>query len=314
MSVRSLYERGWDRVQRCLVVGVTRLDTSALALGAGSDAWPIWAVVAHVAGARVFWLCGIFKEPGAETTPFAEPVGSGWEDDLAHPRTADELVNALETSWRIVDSCLDRWTPEMLGETFDRDIGEGRLQAHTRHSVLVRLLTHDSYHTGEISMTLGMHGRTPMDPWTGTSIFEFAGGAPAFLALATAHHQRCLEDPELSHAFSHAGNPDHIQRLADYWGEVFGGPATYSGSHGGHSSMLEIHARTGAGEDFGERFVACFMGAVDDVGLPKDPGFRAALRAYIESAVGEVLAISPADAAVAASMPMPRWSWDGPAK
>ena len=27
------------------------------------------------------------------------------------------------------------------------------------------------------------------------SIYEFAGGEPAFLALATAHHERCLQDP-----------------------------------------------------------------------------------------------------------------------
>ena len=36
-----------------------------------------------------------------------------------------------------------------------------------------------------------------------TTLFEFAGGEPAFLALATAHHARCLADPELNHPFSH---------------------------------------------------------------------------------------------------------------
>jgi len=61
-------------------------------------------------------------------------------------------------------------------------------------------------------------------------MFEFAGGDAAFLALAAAHHQRCLEDPVLSHPFSHPGNPEHIERLADYWAEVFGGPPRYSES------------------------------------------------------------------------------------
>lgn len=50
------------------------------------------------------------------------------------------------------------------------------------------------------------------------SMFEFAGGETAFLALAAAHHQRCLRDPVLNHAFSHPGNPRHVQRLANYWG------------------------------------------------------------------------------------------------
>jgi hypothetical protein len=85
-------------------------------------------------------------------------------------------------------------------------------------------------------------------------MFEFAGGEAAFLALAAAHHQRCLEDPVLSHPFSHPGNPEHIERLADYWAEVFGGPPRYSESFGGHSGMLGIHAGQGADDDLGARF------------------------------------------------------------
>ena len=47
------------------------------------------------------------------------------------------------------------------------------------------------------------------------TLYEFAGGEPAFLALAAAHHARCLADPELNHPFSHADlNPAHVQRLA----------------------------------------------------------------------------------------------------
>ena len=106
------------------------------------------------------------------------------------------------------------------------------------------------------------------------TVFEFAGGERAFLALATAHHERCLQDPELNHPFSHPGQPDHLERLAAYWGEVFGGPARYTERWGGHSAMLEVHARTGAGEDFGPRFVACFVAAADDAGLPEDLELR----------------------------------------
>jgi hemoglobin len=144
------------------------------------------------------------------------------------------------------------------------------------------------------------------------SIYEFAGGEPAFLALAAAHHERCLQDPELSHPFSHGVNPEHIERLAAYWAEVLGGPARFSESFGGHSAMLEIHARQGSGPEFAPRFVACFMQAADEVHLPDDPDFRAALRAYMEWAVREVDSYSPRDSRVPADMPMPRWSWSGP--
>jgi hemoglobin len=125
------------------------------------------------------------------------------------------------------------------------------------------------------------------------SLFEFAGGEPAFLALATAHHERCLADPILSHPFSHPGHPEHVQRLASYWAEVFGGPQRFSQEGGGHSGMIAIHARQGAHTSLGDRFVACFVQAADDAGLPDDPEFRAALRSYMEWAVAEVMSYSP---------------------
>jgi hemoglobin len=143
------------------------------------------------------------------------------------------------------------------------------------------------------------------------SIFEFAGGEPAFLALATAHHERCLQDPVLSHPFSHPGQPDHVQRLGSYWAEVFGGPPVYSQSCGGHSAMLDIHAGQGAETDLGERFLRAFVDAADDAGLPDDADFRSSLRAYMEWAVAEVLDYSPRGATVPSSLPVPRWSWDG---
>jgi len=143
------------------------------------------------------------------------------------------------------------------------------------------------------------------------SIFEFAGGSSAFLALAIAHHQRCLADPVLNHPFSHPGHPQHVERLAAYWAEVFGGPPTFSQSCGGHSGMLAIHAGQGAEQDLGERFVECFVQAADDAGLPDDPDFRGSLRSYMEWAVREVLEYSPQGTTVPEDLAIPRWSWDG---
>src|SRR5580704_7815558 len=78
------------------------------------------------------------------------------------------------------------------------------------------------------------------------TLFEFAGGESAFLALAAAHHARCLADPELNHPFSHPGqHPLHVSRLAAYWGEVLGGPPRYSQECGDHSKVLVMHAGNG---------------------------------------------------------------------
>jgi hemoglobin len=144
------------------------------------------------------------------------------------------------------------------------------------------------------------------------SLFEFAGGEPAFLALATAHHVRCLADPELNHPFSHPDqDPHHVERLAAYWAEVLGGPSRFTPECGGHSAVLSLHAGNGDMGDLGERFLACFVAAADDAGLPDDSDFRAALHAYMRWAVDDVLTYSAEDTSVPTGLPMPRWSWDG---
>jgi hemoglobin len=143
------------------------------------------------------------------------------------------------------------------------------------------------------------------------SLYELAGGEPAFLALARAHHARCLADPELNHPFSHGDlDPRHVERLGWYWAEVMGGPPRFTEECGDHAGVLTMHAGNGDMTDLGRRFVDCFVRAADDAGLPADPGLRAALRAYMEWAVGDVLAhAEPGD--VPAAAPVPRWSWEG---
>jgi len=144
------------------------------------------------------------------------------------------------------------------------------------------------------------------------SIYEFAGGHDAFLALAEATTKRCVADPELNHAFAQELNPRHDDNLAAYWAEVFGGPATYSSELGGHSGMLAIHAGQGAPDEWGDRFAACFIQAIDDAKLPADAEFRGVLREYIHWATRQVNSFSPAGSRVDPDQPMPRWSWDGP--
>jgi hemoglobin len=146
---------------------------------------------------------------------------------------------------------------------------------------------------------------------TRPSVFEFAGGEPAFLALAEAHHRRCLADPVLEHPFSHQLHADHVERLAAYWAEVFGGPPLYTERFGGHSAMLGMHAGQGGGADLGELFLGCFVAAMDDANLPANPEFRGALRDYMAWAVDEVVSYAPAGTTVAPGLPIPRWGWDG---
>ena len=164
-SVASLYP-DWPQYAARIRDAVKDLTTDQLALRAGPEHGPIWALAAHVAGSRVYWLCGVFEEPGAERTPFATPLtGLGWEDDEAHPRSGDELAWALDSSWDVVRDCLARWPMDDLDRTASRLIRDGVRQLHGRASVLNRLCSHDAFHGGEISQLLGRHGLPPIDLW-----------------------------------------------------------------------------------------------------------------------------------------------------
>jgi uncharacterized damage-inducible protein DinB len=164
VSIRPFYDR-WPTYNQRMVEVVRAMSDEQLAVRPAPNRWPMWATVGHTAGARVYWLCGVLGEPGAETTPFTDPLnGVGWEDDEDTPRGAQELVTALEATWQIIDRCLDSWTPTMLGETFIRET-EGHQQVHTRASIIQRLLSHDAYHCGELSQTLGIHGLPQIDLW-----------------------------------------------------------------------------------------------------------------------------------------------------
>jgi len=154
----------WPRYASRIVDVVGRLSTEHLDLRSATDGAPVWAIAAHIAGARTYWLCGVFGEPGADRTPFSDPFADGWEDDLGHPRTASELAWALGSTWSVVADCLERWQVGALGETAQRRWGD-TIQVHSRASVLNRLAAHDAFHAGEISLLLGANDAGDVDLW-----------------------------------------------------------------------------------------------------------------------------------------------------
>jgi uncharacterized damage-inducible protein DinB len=162
MSIRLFYGM-WPQYDRRLREVIGAMTDEQLAIRPSPDGWPIWATVGHTAGGRVYWLCRVIGEPGTEETPF-DGGDEGWEDDLDHPRSGAELVMALETTWRIIDRCLDRWTPTMLEDRIERMYGEQR-QVHTRASIVQRVFSHEAYHCGELSQTLGIAGLPQIDLW-----------------------------------------------------------------------------------------------------------------------------------------------------
>lgn len=141
------------------------------------------------------------------------------------------------------------------------------------------------------------------------TMYEYAGGADAMHRLADAQYRRCLADPLLQQVFGTEGRPEHVDHLAAWLGEVFGGPKVYTNELGGHGALLRHHANLSINEAQRERFVEAFMAAADEVGLPADGIFRERLRDYLEWGSQIAREVSQPGADLTTSDPVPVWDW-----
>lgn len=143
------------------------------------------------------------------------------------------------------------------------------------------------------------------------TVYEAAGGSDGLLRLAEAWHARVLADEIVSHAFSHGYHPQHSERLAAYWGEALGGPATFCEAYGDESSVVRIHSGNGPHEDMDQRAISCFDQALEDAGLTAEP-LRHVLHNYFAWATTTTMARYHDSADdVPPGLSIPRWSWDG---
>ena len=162
-TIRPAYS-AWPRYNRLLRDVVAAMTGEQLAIRPSPERWPLWATVGHTACQRVFWLCDFAGEPGAETTPFTNAAyDCPGDDDLEHVLDAGQLAEALDSSFRIVEGCLDRWTVDMLGDELRRPWGPGWV--HSRGEVVQRVFSHDVYHCAELNEALGAAGLPQIDLW-----------------------------------------------------------------------------------------------------------------------------------------------------
>src|SRR5690242_10170944 len=156
-TIRSAYSN-WPRYNASLRDVVAGLTDEQLALQPTSERWPLWATIGHLACQRVSWLCGFAGEPGAETTPFPDALHRCPGDEYLEPSmTAPELAAAIESTFGIVERCLDRWTLEDLDEVIRHD-SEPEPWVYTRGSVIQRVFAHDIYHAAELNESVARAG------------------------------------------------------------------------------------------------------------------------------------------------------------
>ena len=142
------------------------------------------------------------------------------------------------------------------------------------------------------------------------TVCEAAGGYEGLLRLSRAWHERVMADEVVSHAFSHGFHPEHSERLAAYWAEALGGPATFSTAYGDEASVVRLHSGHGPHEEMDRRAIACFDAALRDVGFAGE--LHRVLLDYFSWATTTTMSRYHRSADdVPDGLELPHWSWDG---
>jgi hemoglobin len=144
---------------------------------------------------------------------------------------------------------------------------------------------------------------------TEPTLFEWAGGQPAFDRLINAFYDRVEHDELLSPLFPGGVSQEHRTHVVAWWSEVFGGPSAYTDHLGGYHRMVTKHRDLAITPEQRFRFASLMSRAADDAELPDDPEFRAAFVGYLEWGTRLAMSNSVPGADVVQQAPVPRWGW-----
>ena len=141
------------------------------------------------------------------------------------------------------------------------------------------------------------------------SLFEWAGGYPAFLRMTSIFYGKYVPNDPLVRPLFENMSADHPERVASWLSEVFGGPKAYSGTYGGYPRMLSQHIGKMIREEQRVRWVELLMKSAEDAGLPNDAEFRSVFGSYIEWGSRLAVENSQTQSKPPLHMPMPHWDW-----
>jgi truncated hemoglobin YjbI len=96
------------------------------------------------------------------------------------------------------------------------------------------------------------------------TLYEDLGGAPALRRLSDAFYERVLADELLAPVFA-SFTPTHVERVAVWLGEIFGGPADFTATLGGHQALLKVHLGLGIREEHRQRWLELMQAAIEEV-------------------------------------------------
>jgi hemoglobin len=140
------------------------------------------------------------------------------------------------------------------------------------------------------------------------TLYEWLGQSTALENLTAKFYVKVKADPLLAPIFAHMDDR-HPHFVAQFLGEVLGGPAEYSSQRGGHAHMISKHFARHLTEVHRRQWVNLLIDTANEIGLPSDPEFRSALMAYVEWGTRIAVQTSQNEPHPVEQEPMPNWGW-----
>ncbi|WP_354640158.1 group II truncated hemoglobin [Kitasatospora camelliae] len=143
------------------------------------------------------------------------------------------------------------------------------------------------------------------------SLYDAVGGIDALRRLSQTFYQGVLADELLAPVFAEF-TPTHIEHVAVWLAEVFGGPDRFTTDLGGHQTLLRSHLGLRITEEQRLRWMELMSEAVAKE-LPEDELLRRRVIEYFDwgTKIAREVSADPVGTDVGDPGPTPRWGWEG---
>ena len=144
-----------------------------------------------------------------------------------------------------------------------------------------------------------------------TSLYDDVGGIDGLRKLSNDFYDRVLADEVLAPMFAHF-TLTHVDHVAIWLAEIFGGPEEFTTRLGGHQALLRSHLGLDIHDEHRERWLQLMSDAIDAT-WPGKPELAATLMDYFRwgTTIAQDVSHSPAGTDLGAPGPTPRWTRDG---
>ena len=141
------------------------------------------------------------------------------------------------------------------------------------------------------------------------TLYEHAGGDAALHRAEEIFYDKVLADPVLKAQFPRRVLT-HVDHLTWFTAESFGGPDRFTRQLG-FQYIIDVHRHRKITDEQRQRFVALYLEAVDEAGLPTDEPFPDAVRSHLEfgSRVAQQNSWADTDDELHPIRTVPHWNW-----